>query len=96
MKRGEAVATFQDGRARVFIGQIQAAGEAIDLSVSCNLVFVEGSFSPKDMRQAALRITNHNQQRQCIVRFAALEGSIDEAVMAVLARKVATIKEVLR
>lgn len=85
---------FTKGSARVFVGQIQACGEAIDLSAACNLMFVEPSFSPKDMHQAALRITNHNQRRQCVVRFAALTGSIDEAVMAVLARKVATIKEI--
>jgi SWI/SNF-related matrix-associated actin-dependent regulator 1 of chromatin subfamily A len=93
--RQAAVERFQSERARVFVGQIQAAGEAIDLSTSCNLIFVEGSWSPKDMGQAALRITNHGQERQCLVRFAALAGSIDEAVMTVLKRKVATIKEVL-
>jgi SNF2 family DNA or RNA helicase len=94
-QRPAQVEKFQSGSARVFIGQITAAGEAIDLSSSCNLIFVEGSWSPKDMRQAALRITNHGQKRQCLVRFAALAGSIDEAVMTVLQRKVATIKEVL-
>lgn len=93
--RQSQVDQFQAGRARVFIGQILAAGEGIDLSSSCNLIFVEASWTPKDMRQAALRITNHGQKRQCLVRFAALAGSIDEAVTAVLTRKVATIKEVL-
>ncbi|MFY9294471.1 MAG: DEAD/DEAH box helicase [Methylorubrum rhodinum] len=95
-KRLSQVEKFQTGSRRVFVGQMQAAGEAIDLSSSCNLVFAEASFVPKDMRQAALRITNHGQKRQCLVRFAALAGSIDEALTAVLTRKVATIKEVLK
>lgn len=95
-RRQAEVDKFQRGDARVFVGQITAAGEGIDLSTSCNLIFVEASWVPKDMRQAALRITNHGQKRQCLVRFAALAGSIDEALAAVLTRKVATIKEVLR
>lgn len=79
---------------RVFIGQIQAAGEAIDLSAASELMFVESSFVPKDMKQASLRITNHGQARQPRVRVAALEGSIDEALQAVLLRKWASIREI--
>lgn len=80
---------------RVFLAQIQAAGEAIDLSVSATLWFVETSFSPKDMKQMSLRITNHTQTRQALVRVCALEGSIDEALQAILLRKMTAIREVL-
>lgn len=94
-RRQAEVDAFQHGDARVFVGQIQAAGEAIDLSASANLMFVETSFVPKDMAQAAMRITNHTQRRQCVVRVAALAGSIDEALAAILTRKVATIRKVM-
>lgn len=94
--RQEAIDKFQTGNFRVFIGQVVAAGEAIDLSAAAELIFVESSFVPKDMAQAALRITNHGQKRQPRVRVAALEGSIDEALQAVLLRKVKTIKETLK
>lgn len=94
--RYEAVEKFSKGGFRVFIGQMVACGEAIDLSAAADLIFVESSFVPKDMAQAALRITNHTQERQPRVRVAALEGSIDEAVQAVLLRKVATNKEVMK
>jgi SWI/SNF-related matrix-associated actin-dependent regulator of chromatin subfamily A-like protein 1 len=80
---------------RVFLGQILATGEAIDLSAAAELIFVESSFVPKDMAQAALRITNHGQKRQPRVRVAALEGSIDEALQSILVRKVATNKEII-
>ena len=95
-KRQKAQDTFQHGEARVFVGQIIACGEAIDLSASSELIFAESSFVPKDMTQAALRITNHGQTRQPRVRVAALEGSIDEALQTVLTRKIATNKEVLK
>lgn len=93
--REKAVESF-NGEARVFIGQIVACGEAVDLSAAAELIFVESSFVPKDMTQAALRITNVNQNRQPRVRVAALEGSIDEAVQAVVVRKVSTNKEVIK
>lgn len=91
-KRDSEVQAFQKGSARVFVGQIQAAGEGIDLSAACELMFVEYSFVPKDMAQAALRITNFGQRRQTRVRVCALEGSIDEAFARILTRKVETIK----
>jgi SNF2 family DNA or RNA helicase len=85
-----------DPECKVFIGQIVAAGEAIDLSAAAELIFVESSFVPKDMAQAALRITNIGQKRQCRVRVAALEGSVDEALQAIVIRKVATNKEIIK
>jgi SWI/SNF-related matrix-associated actin-dependent regulator of chromatin subfamily A-like protein 1 len=94
-KRHARQQEFQTGSARVFIGQIIAAGEALDLSASAELWFVEASFTPKDMAQAAMRICNHTQKRQPLVRVCALEGSIDEAIMGVLTRKVASIKQIL-
>lgn len=89
------VAAFQRGNARVFLGQIAAAGEAIDLSASAELIFVEMSFIPKDAKQMSLRITNHGQARQARVRVATLMGSIDDAIGASLVRKWAAINEVL-
>jgi SNF2 family DNA or RNA helicase len=94
--RQEAEERFRDDpNTRVFIGQIQAAGEAIDLSAAASLLFVETSFSPKDMKQASLRITNHTQKRQAFVRVGVLEGSIDEALQTILLRKWSSIREVL-
>lgn len=94
--RGEAEQRFlRDPSIRVFLGQIQAAGEAIDLSSAANLWFVETSFTPKDMKQMALRVTNHTQTRQVLVRVCVMEGSIDEALQEILLRKWSAIREVL-
>lgn len=91
------VAAFSlPGGPRVFLAQIQAAGEAIDLSAAAEMMFVEMSFVPKDGTQMALRITNHNQTRQPRVRVAAVDGSIDEAIQQSLLRKVTTIREVMK
>lgn len=86
---------LNDPACRVFLGQIQAAGEAIDLSSAAELLFVETSLVPKDMKQMSLRITNHTQKRLPRVRVATLQGSIDEALGEILLRKWSAIREVL-
>ncbi|MCW4115630.1 hypothetical protein NPA31_011715 [Aurantimonas sp. MSK8Z-1] len=96
VEREAAQAAFSrpDGP-RVFLGQIVAAGEAIDLSAAAELWFVETSFTPKDMAQAALRITNHSQRRQALVKVVALAGSIDEALQSRLLTLWTAIRKVL-
>jgi len=96
-KRGEAEQRFlHDKKVRVFAGQIQAAGEAIDLSSASELLFVETSLVPKDMAQMSKRITNYTQAGFPRVRVAVLAGSIDEALEEVLLRKWSAIREVLK
>ena len=86
-QREREVSNFTvDENCRVFLGQIDAAGEAIDLSAASVLWFVETVFSPKSMAQAALRITNINQKANCFVKVVTLEGSIDDALQASLMR----------
>lgn len=96
-ERERAEMRFRDDPSiRVAVNQIVAAGEAVDFSAAAELVFVESSFVPKDMKQAALRITNIGQKRQARVRVAMLEGSLDEALETILTRKWTSIKEVLK
>lgn len=91
------VHAFQtDPNVRVFIGQIQAAGEAIDLSAAAELIFAEMSFVPKDAAQMSKRITNFGQKRTPRVRVAVLENSIDDAIQTALLRKWSSIREVIR
>lgn len=94
LRQGE-VERFQKGPARVFVGQILAAGEAITLTAACQCLFVEASFTPKDMIQAVRRIFRRGQTRPCLARIAALEGSVDEALMRIVTRKVETIRKIL-
>jgi SWI/SNF-related matrix-associated actin-dependent regulator 1 of chromatin subfamily A len=89
------VAFRTDPRIGVFLGQIQAAGEAIDLSVADELLCVEVSLIPKDMKQIALRITNNQKAGLTRVRVASLSGSIDEPLQEILLRKWSSIRKVL-
>jgi hypothetical protein len=87
---------FRGPTHRVMLGNIQAAGEAVDFSSANELWFVETSFTPKDQIQAAMRITNVNQTRNTYVRVCCIEGSIDEAVQASLMRLSTAIKGVIK
>lgn len=91
--RDLAIRTFQHGnQCRVFLAQIAACGEAIDLSAASEMWFAESTFTPSQMAQMGARITNLNQPKQCLVRVAALEGTIDEVIqdrLVNLARSIA-------
>lgn len=93
-QKREAVPTFMnDPACRVFIGNSDSAGEAIDLSVADELVMVESSWVPGINEQACMRVVNLAKKRPTLARFAMLAGSYDEKVAEACARKVSTIAE---
>ena len=94
-KRAEAIYRFQSGQAGIFLAQIQACSEAITLTAANEAMFVECSFVPAQMTQALFRIYRRGQTRPCLVRVAALRGSIDEALMRVVTRKTVDIRAIM-
>jgi SWI/SNF-related matrix-associated actin-dependent regulator 1 of chromatin subfamily A len=91
--RAGLVDKFQgDRNCRYFMGQILAAGEAIDLSAADEILFVESSWVPGQNEQACMRIVNVNKAVPTLARFATIKGSIDERVQKVAARKLGDIK----
>ncbi len=85
-----------DKNCRVFLAQIQAAGEAIDLSAAADLIFVETSWVPKDQLQMALRVCNYGQKRRPLVRVATLADTVDDGLQSVLMRKWSAIREAMK
>lgn len=88
-RRQKIIDDFQnpDGKCRVFIGQIQAAGTAITLTAAHHVVFVEQAWTPGDNAQAAMRCHRIGQENPVSVRFLALPNSTDQRVTQVLLRK---------
>lgn len=82
-----------DADTQIFIGQIQATKENIDLSVSSDIFFCESSWTPGDNDQASKRCGNVNKMDPVTVRFVSLAGSHDEVVQRVQVRKMETISE---
>jgi SWI/SNF-related matrix-associated actin-dependent regulator of chromatin subfamily A-like protein 1 len=94
--RYQLVGKFQtDPLARVFIGQLAIASEAIELTAASNIFFVESDWAPAVMHQAASRPHRYGQHNPVNARILALEGSIDVAIARVLERKIRSINAVI-
>lgn len=93
--REEAVRAFQAGEKKVFLGQQVAAGTGLTLTAAHQLVVVEPDWAPDTMAQAAKRIHRIGQTRSSLIRMAKLPGSLDDAVIRVLARKARMIDQTL-
>jgi SNF2 family DNA or RNA helicase len=79
----------------LFLAQQGAAGTGITLTRASEIVLVEPSWSPSENEQAIKRIHRIGQDRPCRARIFAVPDSLDEALMATLARKIRMVEEVL-
>jgi SWI/SNF-related matrix-associated actin-dependent regulator 1 of chromatin subfamily A len=87
--RQAAVVKFQtDPECQLFIGQVAACGVAITLTAAAEVIFMEASWLPGVNTQAADRTHRIGQKLKVRVRFLALAGSVDDALMRALVRKV--------
>jgi SWI/SNF-related matrix-associated actin-dependent regulator 1 of chromatin subfamily A len=94
--RQSEIEEFQtDPTARVFLGQLQAAGTAIRLDAADQVLFVESSWVPSDNFQASQRILDATKTAGCLARFVCIPGSIDEDIMRVAARRAEDAQKIL-
>ena len=92
--RQKAIDSFQDNpETRLFLGQIKACSTAITLTAAHHVVLAEASWTPGDNVQAAKRCHRIGQTRPVLARFVTLDGTIDDAVNRVLARKARMLTE---
>jgi SWI/SNF-related matrix-associated actin-dependent regulator of chromatin subfamily A-like protein 1 len=88
IKRDKIIQDFQTkAKFKIFIGQVKAAGVAINLTASCEVAFVESSWTPADNVQAAMRVHRIGQDKPVRVRFFSVADSTDEVIQRVLRRK---------
>ncbi|MES2348464.1 MAG: DEAD/DEAH box helicase [Pseudomonadota bacterium] len=91
-KRQANIDEFQNHpRCCVFIGNILAAGTAIDLSAASNCLIVEPSWVPGENAQASMRMDGPAQKEQISVQFVSVAGAFDESMQTTLSRKMQTI-----
>jgi SNF2 family DNA or RNA helicase len=81
---------------KIFLQQIAAAGESIDLSASQVLWFVESIFQPGAMKQASERVVNLNNRRAPIVETCFISGTIDEIIQGRLMSLWSAINKVIK
>ena len=93
-KRQDIIDAFRSSTARVFVVQQTAGGTAIDgLQVANEIVLVEPGFVPDPIRQQIKRIHRIGSTRPCRARIFAVSGTLDEAILGTIARKLRNEKE---
>lgn len=94
--REKNIDAFHLGSARVFIGQIQAAGTAITLHANgrcTDALFLSADWVPANNAQAAARIHRAGQTGSVLCRFLHLSGSIDEDINRIVLEKTRNLNE---
>ncbi len=94
--RKNAETSFQnDGSIRVFLGSIKASNEAITLTKSSDVVFVEFAWSPGDMTQAEDRCHRITQKNSVNIYYLVLNNSVDVNMVELLTTKMNVLQQAL-
>ena len=82
-------------KCRVFFGQITAAGVGIDLSVAKLILFVETSWIPGEIEQAADRCSGFNQTDDVSAQFLVIQDSLEEHMLRTVIDKKNKIESIV-
>lgn len=95
-QKNEAVEAFQHGDARVFVGQITAAGTGITLTKASTVIFAELDWVPGNVTQAEDRCHRLGQQDTVRVIHLAARSSVDARMINALVDKQNNIDAITR
>ena len=91
-KRQAAIDAFQNSEScRVFVGNIRAAGEAINLTAAAAIDLFESTWTPAYDQQAIMRVHRLGQDRDVIARYWSSARSVEAEIIAAVARKAAAL-----
>lgn len=76
-EKDQAVTSFQEGEARVFVGSLQAAGVGLTLTAAQTALMAELDWTPGVMAQAEDRLHRIGQTESVLIQYLVLDGSID-------------------
>lgn len=94
-KRQAIVDAFQAGKAKVFVGNVKAAGVGITLTAASNVYFADLDWTPAVHDQAADRCHRIGQTGTVNVRYYVAKDTLEEDIMEMLASKREVIRRVL-
>jgi SWI/SNF-related matrix-associated actin-dependent regulator 1 of chromatin subfamily A len=89
------VQMFQEGRKKIFIGGLRAAGTGITLTRASTLSFFETDWNPATMKQAEDRLCRRGQKKMVHVFHPVLNGSLDANMVQKMLSKQEAVDKVL-
>jgi len=94
--RDQAVKYFQEGRSRVLLANIKAAGTGLTLDKAETVIFIDKEYNPSDNEQAEDRIVPVSKERNHAMHIISLvmKGTVDEAINKLLEEKINVTKVV--
>lgn len=93
--RDAIVASFQNGRTRVFAGTIRAGGEGITLTKASTVVFIDRDWSPSKNKQAEDRLHRMGQKNAVQVIDLVARSTVDRGRLQRIEQKWQFIKQLL-
>lgn len=95
-KRQALVDDFQAGKARILIGQIQAAGIGFTMTKASTMVVAEVCYVPGDLEQAEDRLSRISQMADEVsVYYLVGENTIEDAMLDSVQRKTSNLARIL-
>lgn len=95
-EKHKAVEAFQNGKAKLFVGSIQAAGVGITLTASHIVAFAESSWTPGEIAQAKDRCVRIGQKNKVLIQYLVTIGSPDVLVIKRAIEKQRIIQKIVR
>ena len=94
--RDKAIADFQAGKTKVFIGNIGACSEGVDLSAADTIVFVECTWSTSALEQASSRVENIQKDGiKPLIYLLTIRASLDHEVLARVLKKQGIVSQII-
>lgn len=94
--RDMALQRFQtDPNCRVFLGQMTATGEALNLTQARRVILIEPSWTPKDNIQCIKRAHRMGQKDKVYASYVTLAGSLDHRIMRAVVKKSGDILKIM-
>jgi len=94
-QRGELVATFQSKSVPILLISLKAGGVGLNLTAADTVILVDPWWNPAAEEQAIARVHRIGQQQAVFIYKLVVEGSIEERILELQARKSALAEAVL-
>ena len=95
-EKDAAVREFQNGSARVFVGQITAAGTGLTLTAAKTILFAELDWVPGNVTQAEDRCHRLGQTDPVRIIHLVAKDSVDARMVHALVDKQSTIERIVK